>query len=96
MAGHSGRLGAKVGASEQEVSSVGWSTKLVGPGQGPDKSFRREYSFLEYYNSVRQARSADLSEIIRTLYSLWIGPYKHFMVGWDLKADASYWLGLRG
>ena len=29
------KLGAKVGATEQEVAMVGLSTQLVGPGQGP-------------------------------------------------------------
>jgi hypothetical protein len=33
------KLGAKVGATEQEVAMVGLSTQLVGPGQGPDRSF---------------------------------------------------------
>ena len=34
-------------------------------------------------------------EITHALYSLLIGAYKHFGVGWDLEADAFYWLGLR-
>jgi hypothetical protein len=34
-------------------------------------------------------------EMIHALYSLWIEPYKHLGMGWDLEADAFYWPGLR-
>jgi len=34
-------------------------------------------------------------EITQALYSLWIRSYKRLGVGWGLKVDAFYWLGLR-
>lgn len=49
--GCSGQLGAKVRATEQEVAALGTCIQMVGPG--PDESFRREYSTLECYISLR-------------------------------------------
>ena len=55
----------------------------------------REDFSLKCYSSVRQTLSDIFGEVTRALYSSWLGPYTHLGVGWDLEADAFYWLGVR-
>lgn len=79
-AGCRGPLGAKVGG-HRTGSGCGRLKQL------PATKVSGKKTSPEYYSSIRQAVSTcPLFLVDRT--------YKHFGVGWDLKADAFYWFGL--
>jgi hypothetical protein len=56
------------------------------------KASGKNFSSPECYSFTRQMV---FDEVTCASYSLWTESYVHLGVGWGLRADAFYWLGLR-
>lgn len=76
--------------------SASWrSTAARSQGQLPAVKASRENSSQKVNQLLYDSRSQMFfDEIPLMFYSLWRGSYIHFGVGWGLKADTFYWLGL--